>query len=75
MCQYQEPIYLRPVYGRTAKFVAQRYASWDSGIGEKIESGKADLAELEAYTLKRGEVTPNESSRQEFLERLINEFI
>jgi len=55
--------------------VAQRYASWDSGIGEKIESGKADLAELEAYTLKRGEVTPNESSRQEFLERLINEFI
>jgi xylose isomerase len=31
--------------------------------------------ELEAYTLKRGEVTTNTSGRQEFLENLINEFI
>ena len=26
--------------GRLAEFVKQRYASWDSGIGAKIESGK-----------------------------------
>jgi xylose isomerase len=55
--------------------VKQRYASWDSGIGAKIESGKAGLKELEAYTLKQGEVAPNTSGRQEFLENLINEFI
>jgi xylose isomerase len=61
--------------GRLAKFVKQRYASWDSGIGARIESGKANSTELEAYMLKQGEVTPNTSGRQEFLENLINEFI
>ena len=61
--------------GRLADFVKQRYASWDSGIGARIESGKAGLKEIEAYILKQGEVTPNVSGRQEFLENLINEFI
>jgi xylose isomerase len=61
--------------GRLADFTKQRYASWDSGLGAKIESGKATLKELEAYSLKRGEVAPNTSGRQEFLENLINEFI
>ncbi len=61
--------------GRLAEFVKQRYASWDSGIGAKIEAGKATLKDLEAYMLKKGDVTPNVSGRQEFLENLINEFI
>jgi xylose isomerase len=61
--------------GRLADFVKQRYASWDSGIGAKIESGKITLGELEAYMLKKGEVSANTSGRQEFLENLINEFI
>jgi xylose isomerase len=61
--------------GRLADFVKQRYASWDSGLGKKIESGKADFAELEAYAFKQGDVTSNVSGRQEFLENLINEFI
>jgi xylose isomerase len=61
--------------GRLANFVKERYASWDSGIGAKIESGKVTSAELEAYMLKKGEVEPNVSGRQEFLENLINEFI
>jgi xylose isomerase len=61
--------------GRLAEFVKQRYASWDSGIGAKIESGKSNFTELEAYMLKKGEVTGNVSGRQEFLENLINEFI
>ena len=61
--------------GRLADLVKQRYASWDSGIGAKIESGKATLKEIESYMLKKGEVTPNTSGRQEFLENLINEFI
>jgi xylose isomerase len=61
--------------GRLAEFVKQRYASWDSGIGAKIESGKASLKEIEAYILKKGEVAKNVSGRQEFLENLINEFV
>ena len=61
--------------GRLAQFVRQRYSSWDSGIGAKIEAGKATLKEIEAYILKKGEAAPNASGRQEFLENLINEFI
>ena len=61
--------------GRLAEFVRNRYRSWDTGIGKKIESGKASFKTLETYMLKKGEVTKNESGRQEFLENLINEFI
>ncbi|MBC8095236.1 MAG: xylose isomerase [Akkermansiaceae bacterium] len=57
------------------EFVQQRYASWNSGIGSKIESGEATLASLEAYMLKKGNSAKNTSGRQEFLENLINEFI
>jgi xylose isomerase len=61
--------------GRLAEFVKQRYRSWDSGIGAKIEAGKAKFKDLEAYMLKQGDIAPNTSGRQEFLENLINEFI
>ena len=61
--------------GRLADFVKRRYASWDSGIGARIEGGKEDFKSLEAYMLKKAEAAPNESGRQEFLENLINEFI
>ena len=61
--------------GRLAEFVNQRYASWDTGIGAKIEAGKATFKDLETYMLKQGHAAPNASGRQEFLENLINEFI
>jgi xylose isomerase len=61
--------------GRLAEFVKNRYASWDSGIGAKIESGNASFKELETYMLNQGDAAPNVSGRQEFLENLINEFI
>jgi xylose isomerase len=61
--------------GRLEEFVKNRYRSWDTGIGKKIESGKTSFKTLETYMLKKGEVTKNESGRQEFLENLINEFI
>ncbi len=44
-------------------------------FGARIETGKAGFKELEAYILKQGEVSPNTSGRQEFLENLINEFL
>jgi xylose isomerase len=55
--------------------VKQRYASWDSGIGAKIEAGQVSFKDLEAYILKKGEAAPNTSGRQEYLENLLNEFI
>jgi xylose isomerase len=56
-------------------FVKQRYASWDSGIGADIESGKAKFEELEAYMLKKGEAEKNVSGRQEMLENVINRYV
>jgi xylose isomerase len=61
--------------GRLAEFVKQRYSSWDSGIGEKIEKGKVGFKELDAYIAKKSDIEPNTSGRQEFLENLINDFI
>jgi xylose isomerase len=61
--------------GRLAEFVKNRYASWDSGIGAKIEAGKVSFKNLETYMLKKGEADANVSGRQELLENLINEFI
>ena len=60
--------------GKMDKFVSNRYASWDSGIGKKVESGKATLAQLDAYA--QGIKAPTlASGRQEMLENLINEYI
>ena len=57
------------------EFVKNRYRSFDSGIGQKIESGKATFADCEKYILDKGEAAPNESGRQEYLENLINQYI
>ena len=60
--------------GKMDKFVANRYASWDKGIGKKVESGKVTLAQLDAYA--QGIKAPTlASGRQELLENLINEYI
>jgi xylose isomerase len=56
-------------------FVNQRYASWDTGIGQKIEGGSVGLEELERYMLERGDAAPNVSGRQEMLENIINRYI
>ena len=61
--------------GRLARFVKERYASWDKGIGRDIEKGKVTFKELEAYMFKKGEADANASGRQEMLENIINEFI
>ena len=61
--------------GRLDNFITQRYSSWDTGIGKKVETSKVTLPDLEAYILEKGDIDPNQSGRQEFLEALINEFI
>jgi xylose isomerase len=58
--------------GRIDKFVSDRYASYESGIGKKIVDGNVTMAELEAYALEMGDVTTNTSGRQEYLENIMN---
>ncbi len=61
--------------GQLDKFVADRYSSYDSGIGKQVEDGQADFKSLEQYMLDKGDATPNVSGRQEMLENLINTYI
>ncbi len=56
-------------------FVKQRYASYDSGIGQKIDESQTSFAELEAYMLEKGDSDPNTSGRQEMLENIINDYL
>ena len=60
--------------GRLAKFVDERYSSFDRDIGAKVEAGTASFQELEEFAMSNGEPTIA-SGRQEMLENLINEFI
>lgn len=60
--------------GRIDRFVAEKYASYKSGIGAEILSGKTSLPELEAYALKKGEPKLY-SGRQEYLESVVNNVI
>jgi xylose isomerase len=61
--------------GLLRDFVKQRYSSWDSGIGQKIETGQVKFEELEKYMLEKGDVTPNTSGRQEMLENIVNRYL
>jgi len=56
-------------------FVKQRYASWDSGIGQQIESGSVSFADLEKYMLEKGDAAKNTSGRQEMLENIFNRYV
>lgn len=56
-------------------FVAQRYSSYNSGIGQQIENGSATFGTLEQYILQKGGIDPNQSGRQELIENLINDYI
>jgi xylose isomerase len=61
--------------GVLKKFVQDRYSSYDSGIGQKIEEGTVGFAELEAYMLEKGEIAANKSGRQEYLENVVNLYL
>lgn len=62
--------------GRIDKFVADRYSSWNSGIGADIISGKATLADIEKYALGKGEVLSSlTSGSQEKLESVVNNIL
>jgi xylose isomerase len=56
------------------KFISERYASFNTGIGKDIVDGKVGFKELEAYTLENGEPEIS-SGRQEMLEALLNQYL
>ncbi|MBN1935399.1 MAG: xylose isomerase [Anaerolineae bacterium] len=60
--------------GVIEKVIAQRYASFERGIGAQIVADKVGLKELEAYALEHDQIT-NASGRQEVLEAIVNQYI
>jgi xylose isomerase len=61
--------------GKLTQFIADRYASYDTGYGKDIEKRKIGFVELEKLVLaKLGEPTPR-SGRQELLENLIMQYV
>ena len=57
------------------KMLKERYTSWDTGIGQRIDAGKENFASLEKYMLDKGEAAPNKSGRQELIENIINTYL
>ncbi len=60
--------------GLLEAFRTERYASFDTGIGARIEAGTTDFEALEAHALEHGEPEAR-SGRQEHLENLINRYL
>ncbi len=61
--------------GRISEIIKNRYSSWDSGMGEKIEAGQIGFEELEKYALAQPDPLPHTSGRQELIENIINELL
>ncbi len=61
--------------GRIDAFVKNRYASYGEGIGQKIVSGAATLAELAAFAEEKGAPAAPHSGRQEQLESVVNQIL
>ena len=57
-----------------SSFVAERYASWKTPLGQEILAGKSSSDALEAWVLANGEPTPK-SGRQELLEIIRNDYL
>ncbi|MBQ3480898.1 MAG: xylose isomerase, partial [Oscillospiraceae bacterium] len=61
--------------GRIEKFIADRYASYRTGIGAKIRSGETTLSELAEYAVALGAPALPGSGRQEYLESVVNQIL
>jgi len=55
-------------------FVAERYSSWNTGIGQKIIKGEVGFKELAQYALENQEIKLT-SGRQELLETILNRYM
>jgi xylose isomerase len=57
------------------KLVDERYASWSSPLGKRIEAGTESFASLEKEMLAKGDAQPCTSGRQELFENVINTYM
>ena len=60
--------------GRVDAFVKERYSSYNTGIGKSIIDGSVGFEELAAYALDNDQII-NKSSKQEWLETVVNDVI
>jgi len=60
--------------GAIQKLLEERYASWSSPLGKRIESGSETFRSLEKEMLAKGEADPCRSGRQELFENVINTY-
>jgi len=61
--------------GAIQKLVDERYASWSSPLGKRIEAGSESFASLEKEMLAKGEAAACTSGRQELFENVINTYL
>ena len=61
--------------GRIDAFIAERYASFNEGIGKKIREGTTSLEELAACAAEMKTVAVPSSGRQEYLESIVNSIL
>lgn len=61
--------------GTLERFVAGRYATWDSELGRQIENGQSSLEALHSLAVQVGDPPIPPSGRQEMLEGVVNRFI
>ena len=61
--------------GRLDEFIANRYASFNDGIGKKIVSGETSLKELADYAKNMGAPALPSSGRQEYLQSILNSIL
>jgi xylose isomerase len=61
--------------GAIQKLVDERYASWSSPLGKRIESGSESFKTLEKEMLAKGESEACTSGRQELFENVINTYL
>ena len=61
--------------GAIQKLVDERYASWSSPLGKRIESGRESFKTLEKEMLAKGESEACTSGRQELFENVINTYL
>jgi xylose isomerase len=61
--------------GQMDGFIADRYASYDSGYGKDIENGRVGFRELEKLVLGKLGEPERRSGRQEYLENLLNKYL
>ena len=59
--------------GRLDSFVAERYKSYNAGIGADIVGGRTTLEALAEYADKLGDIDMKMSGKQEYLESVVNE--